>query len=76
MSTDIGKIFEKEIQKVFRALRESHLLGWHRLADRGAAGYQGTVVSVGEPLQGKDYRWIEVRHPKGTKHVWPSNRLG
>ena len=47
-----------------------------RYGKRGDAGYQGTVTSVGEPLQGKDYRWIEVRHPKGTKHVWPSNRLG
>ncbi|MBC7198096.1 MAG: hypothetical protein H5U32_02490 [Pseudomonas balearica] len=45
-------------------------------ADRGDAGYQGTVTSVGEPLPGKSYRWIEVRHPRGTKHVWPSNRLG
>lgn len=45
-------------------------------ADRGDAGYQGTVVSVGEPLPGKSYRWVEVQHPRGTKHVWPSNRLG
>lgn len=45
-------------------------------ADRGDAGYQGTVTSVGEPLPGKSYRWVEVQHPLGTKHVWPSNRLG
>lgn len=45
-------------------------------SDRGDKPYTGTVTWVGEPLQGKDYRWIEVRHPRGTKHVWPSNRLG
>ena len=32
-------------------------------ADRGDAGYQGTVTSVGEPLPGKSYRWVEVQHP-------------
>lgn len=38
MAADIGKIFERELQAVLRSLKESHLLGWHRLTDTGAAG--------------------------------------
>ena len=38
MAADIGKAFEKELQVVLRSLKESHLLGWHRLTDTGAAG--------------------------------------
>jgi hypothetical protein len=38
VSTDIGKIFEKELEKVFRSLEKSHLLGWHRFVDTGTAG--------------------------------------
>lgn len=49
-------------------------------ADRGQPGYQGVVVSADGCVHhnhfGEPYTWIEVRHPRGTKHVWPSNRLG
>jgi hypothetical protein len=38
VATDIGKLFEKEFVKALRSLRDSHLLGWHRLTDTGAAG--------------------------------------
>ena len=38
MAVDIGKIFEKELEKVFRSLKESHLMGWHRLPDTSSAG--------------------------------------
>ncbi len=38
MAVDIGKIFEKELEKVFRSLEESHVLAWHRFPDTGAAG--------------------------------------
>ena len=44
MATDIGKIFEGELQKVFARLRESHLLGWHKLSDTSAA--RGVVVGA------------------------------
>lgn len=66
MATDIGKIFEKEIQKVFRALRESHLLGWHRLADTGAAG--GSIVAA----QPSDYL---LALPPGSKSPLGGQRL-
>jgi hypothetical protein len=36
--TQIGHIFEAELQKVFRQLGESHLLQWHRFPDTRAAG--------------------------------------
>lgn len=38
MSTDVGKVFEKELEKVFDILKDSHLLGWHRFPDTAAAG--------------------------------------
>lgn len=38
MATDIGKLIEKELEKVFRSLKESHLLGWHRFPDTTSAG--------------------------------------
>ena len=66
MATDIGKIFEKEIQKVFRALRESHLLGWHRLADTGAAG--GSIVAA----QPSDYL---LALPAGARSPLAGQRL-
>ncbi len=48
--------------------------------DRGTPRYVGTITHVGENvsynMNGKAYVWVEVRHPCGSKHVWPSNRLG
>jgi len=38
MSTDIGKVFEKQLEAVFKQLKASHLLGWHRLTDSSSAG--------------------------------------
>lgn len=38
MSTDVGKVFETELEAVFNSLKESHLLGWHRLPDTHSAG--------------------------------------
>jgi hypothetical protein len=43
MAVDIGKIFEKELEKVFRSLEESHVLGWHRFPDTGSAG--GNIIA-------------------------------
>ena len=49
-------------------------------ADRGDTAYYGTVVSFSEMVnynsQGTAYVWVTVRHPKGSTHSWPSNRLG
>ena len=47
--------------------------------DRGDEGYQGRVMGVGETEhrshKGDPYHWVTVRHPRGSKHLWPSNRL-
>ena len=49
-------------------------------ADRGDPAYKGTVTHIGSEVSRTvndvEYVWVEVRHPGGTKHVWPSNRLG
>jgi hypothetical protein len=49
-------------------------------ADRGDKPYTGTVVHVGESVErnhaNTPFVWTTVRHPSGTKHVWPSNRIG
>ena len=38
MATDIGKVFEDELEKVFKSLKASHLMGSHRLPDTHSAG--------------------------------------
>lgn len=38
MATDVGKAFEAELEAVFRLLKDSHLLGWHRFPDTHSAG--------------------------------------
>jgi len=38
MAADIGKVFEKEIRKVFVILKDQRHVAWHRLLDTGAAG--------------------------------------
>ena len=38
MAAHIGKVFENELTKVLKLLKETHLVGYHRLADTGAAG--------------------------------------
>jgi len=49
--------------------------------DRGDKGYRGVVTHVGlnlctHSLLHEPYLWVEVQHPSGSKHIWPSNRLG
>lgn len=48
-------------------------------ADRGNEPYVGRITEVGSDIRhnhaGKPYVWTTVRHPSGTRHVWPSNRL-
>lgn len=52
----------------------------HCPEDRGDAAYTGKVVYLGTKVetnhQGAQYIWVTVKHPSGSKHVWPSNRLG
>jgi hypothetical protein len=47
--------------------------------DRGEKSYKGQVLSVQPEVhknhQGIEYVWVEVRHPSGSKHIWPSSRL-
>lgn len=66
MATDIGKLVEKELETVFRALKESHLLGWHRLPDTHSAGGQ----LIGE--QPSDYL---VALPPGSHSPLNDQRL-
>lgn len=38
MAADVGKIFEKQLIQVFNVLKKERMVGFHRLADTGAAG--------------------------------------
>ena len=38
MATDIGNLFEKQVEKVFRKLKATHAVSLHRLVDSGSAG--------------------------------------
>lgn len=42
MAVDVGKVFEDELQKVLKDLKESHLLAWHRFPDTHSAG--GNII--------------------------------
>ena len=48
--------------------------------DRGEKPYSGKIVGFGvdvqKNLKGTPYVWVTVKHPSGSEHVWPSNRLG
>lgn len=44
MATDFGKVFEDQLEDVFRSLKESHLLGWHRFPDTHSAGAGGNIL--------------------------------
>lgn len=52
----------------------------HCPEDRGDKPYEGTIDHIGTEVcknsVGSDYVWVTVKAPGGTKHVWPSNRLG
>ncbi len=37
MAVDVGKVFEAELERAFKALKASHLLGWHRFPDTHSA---------------------------------------
>jgi len=49
-------------------------------ADRGDAPYAAVIVGIGEKvntnINGVNYRWVEVQKACGSKHIWPSHRLG
>ena len=42
MATDVGKVFEDELQVVLKSLNKSHLLAWHRFPDTHSAG--GNII--------------------------------
>lgn len=65
MAASIGGVFETEIQKVFKQLKESHLVGWHRLSDSAAAG---SIVAA----QPSDYL---LALPPGSVNLLDSQRL-
>ena len=65
MAADIGKVFEREIVKVFKMLKEQHLVGWHRLSDSGAAG---SMVEA----QPSDYI---LALPRGSSNLLDEQRL-
>lgn len=66
MATDCGKLFEKELEKAFRRLRQYHLVGWHRLTDTSAA----RGVTVGQ--QPSDYL---LALPEGSRSPLGGQRL-
>lgn len=43
MATSVGKAFEEELENVFRLLKDSHLLGWHRFPDTHSAGGEQVI---------------------------------
>lgn len=65
MAADIGKVFEKEVVKVFNLLKAQYLVGWHRLTDTGAAG---SIVSA----QPSDYI---LALPRGSSNLLDEQRL-
>lgn len=66
MAVDIGKLFEKEMQGVFDTLKDSSLIGWHRLADTGSAG--GSFIQA----QPSDYL---LALPPGSRSPLNEQRL-
>lgn len=52
MSTDVGKVFEAELENVFRLLDDSHLLAWHRFPDTHSAGGNGIQPQPSDYLLG------------------------
>lgn len=58
MATDIGGIFEDQLESAFTLLKASHYLGWHRFPDTASAG--GNIMQS----QPSDYL---VAAPRGCK---------
>lgn len=46
----------------------------------GNKPYVGVVAQVGEVVDrnrlGVRFLWTSVQHPSGSKHIWPSHRIG
>lgn len=74
MATDIGKIFEKQLEQVFNRLKETHLLGWHKFADSASSGgafvqEQPADYLLAPPPQGKDpARMLFLEAKASEKH--------
>lgn len=77
MATDVGGVFEDELEAVFRVLKEEYLLGWHRFPDTHSAG--GMVIQpqpsdylVGIPSGGglptSDQRLVFLEAKATEKH--------
>lgn len=76
MATSVGKAFEEELENVFRSLKDSHLLGWHRFPDTHSAGGQviqpqpsdyllglphGSNLPLGNALSGQRLVFLEAK---------------
>jgi hypothetical protein len=81
MAVDVGKVFEAELETVFRSLRESHLMAWHRFPDTHSAG--GSILqsqpsdyllglppgaSVPSKKRGGDQRLLPFEAKASEKH--------
>ena len=74
MSADIGDVFEKQLQDVFRALNQEHLLQWHAFPDHkrsagGAIPNQPSDYLIGLP-PGSSYpqRMLFLEAKASDKH--------
>lgn len=65
MAAHIGDVFEGEVQKVMKLLKESHLVGLHRLSDSKSAGN----LVAGQP---SDYL---LGLPEGCSNLLSGQRL-
>jgi hypothetical protein len=88
MAADIGKVFENEIQKVFKQLKTSHLVGCQRFSDSGAAGSvvaeqpadylvgfpPGSQLRADQLLAFVEVKASEVHHTLGKAMVRPGQR--
>lgn len=88
MAADIGKVFEREIQKVFAKLKASHLVGYQRFSDSGAAGSvvaeqpadylvgfpPGSQLRANQLLAFVEVKASEVHHTLGKAMVRPGQR--
>lgn len=78
MATDVGKIFEGELEGSFQALKASHLLGWHRFPDSHSASQViqpqpsdyllGLPAGSRLPLDGTAQRLVFLEAKASEKH--------
>lgn len=52
MATDVGKVFEAELENVFRLLDDQYLMAWHRFPDTHSAGGSGIQPQPSDYLLG------------------------